>query len=834
MLKNIKQKFFTFSMSFMLLVSIVHSEDVGVFFDSTISQHQFAAQDIKTALVGKGFGVEFLGLKALNSTYSKKKVVLSLANNMEINSILTAQGGSLPPSLGEQAYQIRTTTQSQTSYWVLGGDNNGVMYGGLQIAEYISFEGFSGIYDEKVTPDFLQRGAKLNLPMDYRIPTYSGFMNPTSAQKAIPHVWDINFWKTWIDHQARNRYNVLSVWVHHPFPAIVKVPEYPLAALPSIEGVDGFKRTDLTIEKRIAFWKEVMNYAHRRGFSFYFFCWNVTVDYAGNKLDDNGKVEKAGIYPNLTDTEDNLETIKYLKASMKALLETYPDLDGFGISAGDNMDSPKDDRPAWTWKAYGIAAYEYAQANPNRKFTIIHRGLGTALSSVYKDWLPLTKLKNFKFDYSIKYANAHMFSTVTPTWYSDDVKDASTNNQKTWLTLRNDDYFYLDMGDPKFVRDYLNNVPSRNVINSFYIGSDLYMPTMSFFYKNNALNNQLEIQRNWYIQMLWGRISYNKNISDNVFKKYMAIRFPQVSSDNLFTAWSLASRALPKFQELTQGNWQLDAHWFAEGSVYPCNKGNTCFRTVVDLGTTEVAKSTSLCDIPTSAAGGCGNKVTSYMIADTIENLAKSALSLITPISAGGNSDLNAKIQGVKQQAYLANYLAYKIRAGTYLKANKKTEATAAMAKTYCWWMTYTNSMDAMYVGNRFRTVGILPDWNFADTWILDDYKSVAGAGAATPKCEDLVAVSVDDKEKTLNKKQIVIQGFTKNSLVFSLPENGLATITVFNSTGKIIYQEKAFTGKTGLNDLKFNKKLGVGLHFVKVKLGNITALQRNVITSVN
>ena len=49
----------------------------------------------------------------------------------------------------------------------------------------------------------------------------------------------MTFWKTWIDQQARNRYNVLSVWVHHPFPALVIVPEYPNASLPNIQRIDG-------------------------------------------------------------------------------------------------------------------------------------------------------------------------------------------------------------------------------------------------------------------------------------------------------------------------------------------------------------------------------------------------------------------------------------------------------------------------------------------------------------------------------------------------------------------------------------------------------------------
>jgi hypothetical protein len=185
----------------------------------------------------------------------------------------------------------------------------------------------------------------------------------------------------------------------------------------------------------------------------------------------------------------------------------------------------------------------------------------------------MTKLPNFKFDYSVKYANAHMFSTLTPRWYDSDMQDALASNQKTWLTLRNDDYFYMDMGDPQFVRGFLNGVPYRQVVNSFYIGSDLYMPTRTFFCKDSKMNGQLEIQRNWYIQMLWGRIAYNKQISDNVFKNEMAKRFPSVSSETLFNAWALAARQLPKVQELTQATWNLDAHWFAEASLYPNNGG---------------------------------------------------------------------------------------------------------------------------------------------------------------------------------------------------------------------------------------------------------------------
>ena len=696
----------------------LRAETVGVFFDANEPRILFAAGDVKSALEQNKITVEMLPLGSLKKSYANKKVVIALESNAAVAAELAAQGGSKTSGLGPQAYRLQTTESPQKSYWALASDPNGAMYGALQLAENISFDGLTKKYDENVSPDFIQRGVKLNLPMDKRIPTYSGYMGNTSTQHAVKNVWDMKFWEEFLDQQARNRYNVLSVWVHHPFPALVKVPGYEKACLPSIEGFFGYSDPTLTLEKRIAFWRQVMTYAHNRGFSFYFFCWNVCAEYAED------------MYPGLiTEKEDNPNTLDYLSKSMKALLETYPELDGFGISAGDNMKLPKDSRGPWTWKAYGKAAYDYALANPNRKFTMIHRGLGAGLEKLYDDWGPLTKLPNMKFEYSVKYANAHMFSTLTPRWYESDMADASKLGQKTWLTLRNDDYFYMDMGDPEFVRGFLAGIPYREVINSFYIGSDIYHPTRTYWCKDPSMNGQLEIQRNWYIQMLWGRLAYQKNLSDAVFKKHIAKRFPQADSEKLFKAWALASRPLPKVQELTQGSWGLDAHWYAESSMYPSNGG--AFRFLKDFTETEVARksSSNLCSVADTAAGKCGDKKSTYQLADEMEADAKSALALIDGVTSKGNPQLESKIENIKQLAYLSYHFAYKIRAATHKKADQIPKARDAMGEAYCWWMKYVESMDAMYTGNKFRTVEIEPDWHYADAWQLKDYTDLGGVG---------------------------------------------------------------------------------------------------------
>ena len=44
----------------------------------------------------------------------------------------------------------------------------------------------------------------------------------------------MEFWREFLDDLARHRYNVLTLWSLHPFPSLVKVPEFPDVALADV------------------------------------------------------------------------------------------------------------------------------------------------------------------------------------------------------------------------------------------------------------------------------------------------------------------------------------------------------------------------------------------------------------------------------------------------------------------------------------------------------------------------------------------------------------------------------------------------------------------------
>lgn len=52
-------------------------------------------------------------------------------------------------------------------------------------------------------------------------------------------MWETSFWTVMLDEMERHWYNLLSLWSPHPFPSIVRVPEYPNVAQADVKKKSG-------------------------------------------------------------------------------------------------------------------------------------------------------------------------------------------------------------------------------------------------------------------------------------------------------------------------------------------------------------------------------------------------------------------------------------------------------------------------------------------------------------------------------------------------------------------------------------------------------------------
>lgn len=736
--RNINQLFFhTFftCMIMGLIPYIVFGETVSVFYDFDTPQHTFAASDIKTALEANDFTVEMKALSTLSKKNRGKKVVIALASNKKIIKLLKKQSGSQVSTSGEQAYALRTTTTPNLSYWILGSDDNGAMYGGLQMAENIQFNELKESYNIEESPYIKNRGVKFNIPLDKKSPTYYYSTDAESHKLAIKHVWDIDFWKTWFDEMARHRYNVLSLWSPHPFTSMVNMEdEYPGIAIQGVRGYGENDETiqinDMSIDEKITFWQNVMKYGNGRGFNIYFCTWNIFLTTAEGKH-------------GLTHHPNNEKTKVYFKKCMIKFLETYPDLAGFGITVGERMGKLKNiEKEKWAWDTYGSGMMEYAKANPERNLVFIHRQHWGDLKNIWTYFDQLNALPNVRFDMSFKYSEAHAHTTVTPgRWHRTKMEEGlGQYNIMSWLTVRNDDWYFLHWADPRFVRDYVNHFPEVDkYVNAFYIGPDGWVFTKEFTSKDSYYEekNALSIQRTWYMQKLWGRISYNPSVSDDLFKNHLALRFPEVSSEKLFEAWSDASGAIRLANEQVTGEWDLDMDWYPEGWTGDAWKEEGRFFSIEETRGATPFKGSHLCSFTDTAKDSCGDKVSAWETADQIEKMASNALDILSTLDPGDNTELKLTLKDLIAQSNLGLYNAHKFCAVLYAEQNNIDEARNAAGMAYCYWRKYTNLMDELYKAVDLQRNLDFSSWHDHDKDALQDYLDLGGVGEPDCSCEE-------------------------------------------------------------------------------------------------
>ena len=494
---------------------------------------------------------------------------------------------------------------------------------------------------------------------------------------------------------------------------MVKLNDYPDAAIQNIEGFGGFSK-NMSIDEKITFWQEVMKMAKNRGIDFYLYNWNIYTYGATGKygIDNDGA---------------NQATVEYMRKSMVALLETYPDLKGFGVTAGENMGHIDNDTEAkWMWNSYGKGVYDYVSTHPEREFVFIHRYHGSGANEVANNFKALLELPNLRFDFSFKYAVAHIYSCPTPnfirTRYGDVPSKIQNLGLKTWLELRNDDFYYLHWGNPDFVRSYLAGFPNKEeLIQGFFMGSDGYTPTYVFSSKANWTKGKIEMDRLWYTSYLWGALAFNPNLPDKHFKQKLGAKYPELNQDTLFSAWKYASTGIPLMTELIQGTWKSDFLWYPEA----CMSRRYGFITINRMPDAEPTPGSNMCSIAETAAGNCGEKRSALDVADEIEQSAQKALELVQGCTQKTESEFETNIGNIRAMSYLSLYYAQKIRGAVYLASDRKSLAQSSMSKAVDYWLKYSDLMDGMYTGMDLQRNKSIPDWHFLDDAVKKEYNDL-------------------------------------------------------------------------------------------------------------
>ncbi len=694
------------SIQFFLLCFLVNGltlfaqqKTYNLYFDNKSPQLKFGIDEIKIELEKQGINTQSNSISKFRSNSNSYSIVFSFSKT-QTKDICTVLGIKIAEFTKPQSYSIRKVqTSNKTTIAVLAIDDNAAMYGALDIAEAIRLGTLNELQNSDKSPFVENRGIKFNMSLDMRSPTYSD--RNDANQQNIPEMWSMDFWKEMLDEMARDRYNVISLWSLHPFPSMVKVPEFPDVALndvwrktaPDKEDLSGNKSNNIplvmtegheivkkiTIDEKIKFWQDVMQYGKDRGVTFYLFTWNIFT---------HGTDGKYGI----TDDQNNEKTIAYFRASTREMVKTYPLLAGIGITAGEHMQDLKGEysNENWLWNTYGLGVSDALKAEPNRKFRLTHRFHLSSQSEILNAW------KDFPgdFDFSFKYLYAHMYSDTKSEFIKPALQYIAAG-MKMWLELRNDDIYSFRWGDPDFAREFINNLPSEDKLAGFYMGPDGYCWGREFLSTEPENPRQLVMKKQWLSFMLWGRLSFDPTIPNTHFQKVLAVRFPKVPADKLYRASCEASKIFP---EITRFFWgDIDVKWFPEACV---TRGT--FYTVKDFIMQGTMPGTD--DINIKIWRGLklnGEKIigkTPLDVAASLQSYAKTTLALVDELRKipSNNKELRITLGDYEAFAHLGNYYAEKILGAanialydTTMVVAQKMEAINHLEKALDHWKKY-------------------------------------------------------------------------------------------------------------------------------------------------
>ncbi len=432
----------------------------------------------------------------------------------------------LDKELGEESFQI--SKPENHSLTVTGGDDVGVMYGLLDLAEQLGLNGHDtlAIRLNSGKPQFPFRAIKFNTP-------WSAYRTHPALTQHWETARDLNYWESFLDMMVENRFNVLSLWSIHPFTYMIRPNNFPEAC------------SSITPEESAeweVFYKTLFKMAKDRGIETYVVWWNIFVspDFARahDMADYSVDLQFYG------EGENNELIDRYNKECVTQLIDTYDDLSGVGISLGERMlHIDAAEREQWV-----LDVVVPGMRDAKRKVKFIHRAPFTKHAEITREGIEsLTDLPQpiwveYKFNASHGHSSTQLHRT-----HGAGVNDAywnptPTNHKMVWM-MRNEDFTTLRWGQSDFIREHIQN-NGQQYVGGYIVGSETYIPAKAYQQKrpDNRINWTYAFEREWLFYKQWGRLTYDPHTPNSLFISEFASRYGEEAAPALYEAVTLAGK----------------------------------------------------------------------------------------------------------------------------------------------------------------------------------------------------------------------------------------------------------------------------------------------------
>lgn len=635
-----KACFFLIS-AFLVCFSIAFSQPVRLVYDKASPQATYAADMLGKALKAKGYTL----------TNAKSAIVVTLTTNAKKE--------------GEEAYAIRTIGRNIT---ITGGDKRGLIYGSLSLAEEVrNGARLEGIKSRSEAPHYSFRAIKFDLPWD----TYR---HSDALDLHYETCRDINYWKAFMDMMVANRLNTLTLWNLHPYTFMIKPKNFPEAS----------PFTDAELKKWKALFSGIFRLAKERALDTYIIPFNIFVSPEFSKAHN---VAMDNLHHDFFVKGDTSELVKrYTRECVTQMLQEYPEITGMGLTLGEGMAGmTPQEREAWMNETI-VEGMRLA----GRKLKLIHRipfsSTTGSLSTTSIETEKLTRKEieaqgqlsflqppiyaDLKYNWSHAHSTPKLVKVHGGKLYDTYFEPEPTSYKITW-TARNEDFFCLRWGVPDFIRSHIAT-NSQRYVGGYMIGSETYIPAKDYFTRPGIQANwKYAFERQWLFYQLWGRLLYNPQTPDGIFRAEFINRYGKEGT-NLLNAFSLAGKTPLRLGSLF--DFTMDLTLYSEGFMAMDNTvkqveyisvDRLIHQPVVDPDYVSVADYVKAIADGTSYAQ---TKVTPPVLINMLEQDCKEALQLVKNIQTAGNSALLFEVADVKTWANLGLHFAEKLKGAVALQ----------------------------------------------------------------------------------------------------------------------------------------------------------------------
>jgi hypothetical protein len=395
-------------------------------------------------------------------------------------------------------------------------------------------------------------------------------------------------------------------------------------------------------------------------------------------------------YPHYYGPGDTSEIIKrYTRESVTQVLKEYPDLTGWGISHGEGMGGMTP-RQRQEWMDEVMIAGMLAAGRPVK---LIHRapfsaGLDSAGStSEEAERITRTAIERLgdafdgpiwvemKFNWSHAHSTPRLVKVHGGKLGRTYFEPEPANYKVTWMA-RNEDFFALRWGVPGFIRAHIA-ANSASYVGGYFVGSETYIPAKDYFTAiDDPVGWRYAFERQWLFYQLWGRLLYDPDTPDEVFRQAFVRRYGPRAAP-LLEAYARASATALRLASAWDLRWDFtlysegflaleedpDDHERSEMSYISVDR--LINRAPLDPDYVSVRDYV--------AAGGASasfrdGQVTPPVLIRMLEEDSRRALELVAAIETGGNASLMYEVADVKAWAHLGLHFAEKLKGAVALQ----------------------------------------------------------------------------------------------------------------------------------------------------------------------